>query len=497
MSSRSRSIRAGGQLVALLFAFALLLAFLVTAPAAVAGAKLERATHKRHASSRAIATGQRARAPHLSVSGDTLTWSPVTNASAYVLVRKVHHQADQYTTVHGTSITPPPTPGTTVDYSVRSAAYGSAWARERAITYPAAETTSAPSTPPTITPVTGAPATPSTPSLGGGASEAPTPPPLGGEPEAPVLPAQASNFQPGLNSGTNMNEDLQGAALLGAKLVRIGWSIATTPQEMQPVIAGYAAKGIRVLPLAEFYATMPSPAEAQDLAGWAKAFGPGGTFWIGRSDGQLAIQAIEFGNETASGAQYGVHAGESAYTALAQTYAVRLREAAEAIRATGVHVGLFAQEDDQTGDWINGMYAAVPNLTNYLAGWTIHPYGGEQYNRDRFAELQAQTAAHGASAIPIEVTEWGVTTDNGHCLEFNEGLNPCMSYAEAAQTLNSDVAWMTKLLGSRLQDFLLYQVRDQQPTGKDSNWQDYFGALQHQLQPKGAYTAAVESLLSS
>lgn len=304
-------------------------------------------------------------------------------------------------------------------------------------------------------------------------------------------------MQPGLTSGTNMNEDLEGAALLGAKLVRVGWSIGTTAAAMEPVIAGYASKGIQVQPLAEFYGTMPSPSAAQNLASWARAYGPGGTFWAGRSDGQLAIPAIEFGNETASGAQYGVDKGELAYTALAETYATRLREAAEAVDATGTGVGLLAQEDDETGDWIDGMYSAVPNLTKYVAGWVIHPYGGEQYNRDRFADLISQTAAHGASAIPIDATEWGVTTDNGNCLEFNEGLNPCMTYGEAAQTLRNTVSWMTKLLGSRLHDFFVYQVRDQQPTGKTTNWQAYFGALQHTLQPKGAYTAAVESLLSS
>ncbi len=167
------------------------------------------------------------------------------------------------------------------------------------------------------------------------------------------------------------------------------------------------------------------------------------------------------------------------------------------IEATGTGVGLLAQEDDETGDWINGMYAAVPNLTKYVAGWIIHPYGGEAYNRDRFADLIAQTAEHGASAIPIDATEWGVTTDKVNCLEFNEGLNPCMTYEEAAQTLKSTVSWMTKLLGSRLHDFFIYQVRDQRPTGQTPNWQAYFGALQHELQPKGAYTAQVESLLSS
>jgi hypothetical protein len=444
---------------------------------------VERATRGLHAAqaqpaSFAGSTRYDQTAPTITVSGDSLSWRAIGRIHTYVLASRTSGQTIQTSLVTGTSTTPPAAPGATVFYSVRTAISGSAWSTEVATSYPAAAS-SPPASSKTLT------------------KEAPAP-----SKEAPTLTEEAlsqssTTFQPGLVAGTNMKEDLQGASLLGAKVVRIGWSINTTTTAMEPVIAGYASKGIQVQPLAEFYETMPSPAEAKNLASWAKAFGPGGTFWAGRSDGRLAIPAIEFGNETASGAQYGVNKGEPAYTALAETYATRLREAAEAVEATGTGVGLLAQEDDETGDWINGMYAAVPNLTKYVAGWVIHPYGGEAYNRDRFADLIAQTAEHGASAIPIDATEWGVTTDNGNCLAFNEGLNPCMTYEEAAQTLRSTVSWMTKLLGSRLHDFFIYQVRDQQPTGRATNWQDYFGALQHELQPKGAYTAQVESLLSS
>jgi hypothetical protein len=427
-------------------------------------------------------------APTLTVSGDSL----IGRAHTYVLASRTSGQTVQTSIVTGTSTTPPAVPGATVLYSARTAINGSAWSTQVAISYPAAASSP---------PASGKTPTKETPAL---SKEALTPalvaPATTKETPTPTkeTPSQSSTtFQPGLVAGTNMKEDLQGASLLGAKVVRIGWSINTTAAAMEPVIAGYASRGIQVQPLAEFYGTMPSPAEAKNLASWARAYGPGGTFWAGRSDGQLAIPAIEFGNETASGAQYGVNKGEPAYTALAETYATRLREAAEADEATGTGVGLLAQEDDETGDWINGMYAAVPNLTKYVAGWVIHPYGGEAYNRDRFADLIAQTAEHGASAIPIDATEWGVTTDNGNCLEFNEGLNPCMTYEEAAQTLKGTVSWMTKLLGGRLHDFFLYQVRDQRPTGQTANWQAYFGALQHELQPKGAYTAQVESLLSS
>jgi hypothetical protein len=453
------------------------------------------ASHSRSATAAAAR-----RAPVLTVAGDRLTWTQNPHVDAYVLLRAVAGRAPQYSVIHGTTATPAPVPGATVDYRVRTSAGWSSWSDMQQISYPA------PATPPA--PAPGVPKTPSTPVPPEAFSpEAPAPDPTEAETEAEASethnetnpqPADgASNFQPGLVSGTNMNEDLRGAVLLGAKVVRIGFSIATTTTEMEPVIAGYAAKGIRVQPLAEFYARTPSPAEAHNLASWAGAFGPGGTFWANHAGGQLAIEAIEFGNETASEGQYNDRPGDASFQARAETYALRFKEAAEAISASGAHVGLLAQDEDTSGDWIDAMYKAVPNLTSYVSGWTIHPYGGEQYNRERLDALIAQTAAHGASAIPVDITEWGVSTDNGDCVNFNEGFNLCMSYEEAAQVLKSTVSWIRKLLGNRLGDFFLYQVRDQRSAGSSSNCQYFYGVLQHELQPKGAYTTAAQALLSS
>ncbi|HTC60470.1 MAG TPA: hypothetical protein VK691_10190 [Solirubrobacteraceae bacterium] len=289
--------------------------------------------------------------------------------------------------------------------------------------------------------------------------------------------------------------DLTATTELGAKLVRIEFSIGTPAAQLQPVIAGYAAIGVRVLPLAGFYGTLPTPEQAQNLASWAKAFGPGGSFWANRSDGALAIQSIEFGNETSYGYQYGDSAESPSYTARAESYALRLKEAAQAISSTGIKVGLLAQADDWTGTWVNGMFSSVPNLGSYVAGWTIHPYGTSW--ESRLQDLLAQTAAHGApSNIPIDITEWGVANDNGHCLSDNDGWNKCMSYEEAASTLTSTFSGIKRLLGSRFGMFVLYQVRDQESTGATDNDQLYFGALQHELQTKGAYTTAVETTLA-
>lgn len=76
-------------------------------------------------------------APLLSVSGQTLTWTPIANVDTYVFVRKVPGQADQDSLVAGTSITPPPVPGLTVTYSIRAPSSGSVWSDEQSITYPA------------------------------------------------------------------------------------------------------------------------------------------------------------------------------------------------------------------------------------------------------------------------------------------------------------------------------------------------------------------------
>jgi hypothetical protein len=360
----------------------------------------------------------------------------------------------------------------------------------RTTTTPTTTTTPPPTTttPTTTTPTTTTTPPPTTTTGTGTPAPAPT--------ELPVAeaPAASGPFETGVDSGTNMTLDLQGSQLLGAKLVRVEFPLATTtPAQMEPVIGGYAAAGIRVLPLATFRGTLPTPAQAQSLAAWAREFGPGGTFWATHTGGQDAVQAIEFGNETSYGYQYGDGAGAASYRERAENYARRLREGAEAIAATGVHVGVLAQADDWTGDWVNGMYAAVPSLSRYVAGWTIHPY--HQW-RSRLEALLEQTAAHGDTTIPIDITEFGLPTDNGHCLEENEEYNRCMPYGEAASTLRATVGEVHHLLGARLGMLVLYQVRDQALTGTSTNDEMYYGALQHELQPKGEYTGAAKELLA-
>ncbi len=118
-----------------------------------AGSQLQRAERELASVARASAYGGGAGqssatlpAPKISVSGEKLSWNQVGGVNTYVFVRKVPGAPDQYSTVSGTSTTPPPVPGVTVKYSVRAAVYGSQWASEVAISYP--DPSEAPPTPP-------------------------------------------------------------------------------------------------------------------------------------------------------------------------------------------------------------------------------------------------------------------------------------------------------------------------------------------------------------
>lgn len=416
----------------------------------------------------AASTSDAQSAPALSVSGRTLTWRQITNVSTYVLAIKVPGHANRYTEVSGTSVTPAAVPGVSVAYSVRTAVDGSVWSPEVKISYPAA-TAAQPTTP------------------------------------QPVA-VSSGPFEMGVVAGSAIAYELPYIQQLGAHTARMEFSIGTPVSQMESIIGAYAQAGVRPLLLAGFEGRIPSTAEAQNLAGWAAAFGPGGTFWQGKNyPASAAVTDIEFGNETSYSYQFSDTGSASnwyalpSYAARAQNYALRFKDAETAIQASNPNVGLLAQADDGgsgTPTWVNNMFAAVPDLAGRVAGWTVHPYGPQW--EATINRLVASTKANGApSTIPIYATEWGLSSDNGRCVEENFGFSKCMSYGEAASTLESNIAAMRAKYGGRLRDVYLFQARDQQSTGASTEREGYCGALQTNQSTKGAYTTAVENLLNS
>jgi hypothetical protein len=246
---------------------------------------------------------------------------------------------------------------------------------------------------------------------------------------------------------------------------------------------------------------VPSRTEAAHLATWAAAFGPGGTFWRKRRDGRYAIQDIEFGNETSYGYQFGgCGPGCSQYMPRAREYALSFVAARQAVAGVGGNsrVGLLAQADygGHGSEWVDGMFQAVPNLAQLVAGWTVHTYGPRSHWQRSLDALVVQTGARGAPvSIPIYITELGLASDNGACLSDNYGWNRCMTYAQAGQVLPATVASIRARYGARIESVFLYQLTDHLPPGSDTDREDYFGVLRWNGSPKGAYTQSVQTLL--
>jgi hypothetical protein len=204
---------------------------------------------------------------------------------------------------------------------------------------------------------------------------------------------------------------------------------------------------------------------------------------------------IEFGNETSYSYQFSDNS-LSTYASRAQTYALRARDAANAVRAANARVGLLAQGDNAVNGtaWMTNLLKAAPTLDDLVAGWTIHPYGPNWATRIDSTINSAK--AVGARDLPIWVTEWGISTDNGRCLSDNYGFNKCMTYSTAATTLHSTLAGMQSRYGTRLGAFFLYQAHDQYASGAQTGREAYFGALQSNGSAKGAYTTEVKADLA-
>ena len=316
-----------------------------------------------------------------------------------------------------------------------------------------------------------------------------------------VLP-KLKGFRPGLVGTADHSRSALAAGRLGADVVRLEFDVGTPPAALRASVAAVAGEGAQALLLAGFDSRLPTEAEARNLAQWAAEFGPGGSFWNGRPDGHLAVRQIEFGNETSYSHQYGDSWSDESYKDRAKLYATRFAQAHAAIAATGRPVGLLAQADDGgTGSpaWVDSMFEAVPNLAQLVDGWTVHPYGPRGIWEPKLDRLIAQTAAHGApSTIPIDITEYGIASDNGTSLVGNsDGWPVDLTFGQAASDLDATVSAMRAdpAIGPRLRLFMLYSAYDLNASLGNSR-ERFFGALNADLADKGTYSAEARELFA-
>jgi hypothetical protein len=321
---------------------------------------------------------------------------------------------------------------------------------------------------------------------------------------APVAPAAPTGFMMGLVAGPAVAWETQftKGANLHPKAVRIGFDIGASASSIESSVAALAAQGSQALLVASFSGTIPSTGQAQNLASWAHDFGPGGTFWQGRSDGNLAMRYIEFGNETNESYQFGGVSSGPSYTSRAQNYALRTKDAQEAIDSSSGNpsVGLIIQGDNGgcgCSQWVDGMFSAVPDLTQRIAGWTIHPYGPKARYGPILDQAVKDTAKHGDTTLPFFLTEYGISTDNGRCLDSNYNWPTCLTYQQAADDLHGAIADMRATYGSRIAAMYIYSQRDNSPTGTSGGRESYFGAVQSNGAPKGAWTTEIQNDLNA
>jgi hypothetical protein len=155
----------------------------------------------------------------------------------------------------------------------------------------------------------------------------------------------------------------------------------------------------------------------------ATRYGPGGTFWTShpKLDNRYAPTWFELWNEpyTTTFSTGGVDPARYAKLAVA---------AARAGRAANPHTSwlmaadlLYVAPNGRSGNWLNALYAAEPNLNRYIGGVAVHPYSylppsaGARAGplEDRFARIGAIERVlrrHGAGQKPMWITELGWST---------------------------------------------------------------------------------------
>jgi hypothetical protein len=305
-------------------------------------------------------------------------------------------------------------------------------------------------------------------------------------------------FAPGLVSTDDHRLSAIAAGKLGARVVRVEFEIGTPAASLRPTVAALTRRGARPLLLAGFHGRMPTETEARNVGSWAAEFGPGGSYWDKRRRHRLPVRLIEFGNETSYTDQYGDTYSDQSYMDRAELYATRFAQAHGAIGRR--RVGLLAQGDDGgsgSSVWVTHMFGAVPKLGELVAGWTVHPYGPREKWHPKVRRLIAQTAAMGAPAtVPIDVTEYGISSSDGAALTDNYGWPANLTYTQAAEALRVTVGAMRAdaKIAKRLRLFLVYSAHDLRRPGATNDREAYFGALRHDLAAKGAYTDEVRRL---
>jgi hypothetical protein len=337
--------------------------------------------------------------------------------------------------------------------------------------------------------------------------------PAGGGGDVPPAPG-SGELRIGLNANTQgwgadagSRQDIVRSS--GARYIResLDWS-SVEPQNDQwswskydSLLTKAAQRGLTVLPVlmsvpgwaGATWDTVPSdPAEfAEYTAKVAQRYGPGGDFWSAHPElGDYAPQYFELWNEPYLGVFAAGHTDPARYARL-------VKAATTAGRAANSRARFLLSADTTATDdfstyyaWMDGMYAAVPNLGDYFDAAAVHPYGDgtpdhytpgwSRWQFRRIEEIRAKLQAHGDGDKHLWITEVGWTT----CTS-SPG---CVSEAQQSANVSKMFEMIHADYGSLVDAVFLYGFQDLNP-GTPSDKEQWFGFIRRDGSFKPAWQA--------
>ncbi len=404
-----------------------------------------------------------------------------------MLVSKVPGQIAVYSVVRGTALTPPPVPGVTVSYAVRTTTNGSAWSTEQSISYPATPGTSDSQAAPSLS-VSGETLTwAAMPGVGTYILETNAP---GQVPQYSVVSGTSTTppSVPGATVHYSIRTAVDGSTWSPEVSISYPAAAPIAPNpgtaSRQSPLAGpmwlsvdagsWPSSSAGDIAGAVPYVRLDSPGS---IAGWTAAglkviddrsgpYNQGGVSSINASqwaqeavawyDANPQTAAIEVLNEPGGSWFWGANAGDQEN---ATAYAHLLKVVHEAFVANGKGPLILASYDGGEGPttWGEEVFKADPNVGSYIDGITMHSYGGTQ-SRSASAlgsryHIEAAHAQH--PQIPIYVTEVGWPTAVG---QPSTGDSMQWTEAEQAANITNFVDWARST--GYIADVTIFNYRD-------------------------------------
>lgn len=333
--------------------------------------------------------------------------------------------------------------------------------------------------------------------------------------------ARTSALRPlriGLNANTNgwgndMGREQSRVAATGVRYIReeFDWdTIQPTPgtwdfSRYDELVADAAQRGLTVLPLlmrvpswaGRHPHTLPTdPSDyARFVARVAQRYGRGGDFWREHSNlnGGLAPQYFELWNEPYLPQFSDGDPSPARYARMVKASVIAGRAAnprARFLLAADTTSAMVAGGHDR--EWIDAMYAAVPDLGRYFDAVAVHPYSVNAPNRfdannarwqfGRLDQIHRRFAAHGDGGKHLWITEVGFTT----CPRNSD----CVSETAQASYLTDVYALASTRYRPYVDAVIWYGWHDFGGSSPDpADKEEWFGMIRHDGTPKPALAA--------